>query len=116
MERTIRVASLRAPDARDLRGMKYWIENQIPLSWEERGPILGGTDFVALVEKQEECWLDKIVERALSKCFPRDVGSSSVLAWSDCINSARASLPRRSNVVLAKIQTFFYAASTGLMY
>lgn len=72
MERTIRVASLRAPDARDLRGMKYWIENQIPLSWEERGPILGGTDFVALVEKQEECWLDKIVERALSKCFPRD--------------------------------------------
>ncbi|CAD6565252.1 MAG: hypothetical protein ASARMPRED_006524 [Alectoria sarmentosa] len=72
VERTIRFASLGAPDARDLEGMKGWINQQAPLSREERGHLLGGTDFVALVEKEEECWLDKIVERALAKCFPRD--------------------------------------------
>ncbi|CAD6566994.1 MAG: hypothetical protein ASARMPREDX12_009209 [Alectoria sarmentosa] len=80
VERTIRFASLGAPDARDLEGMKGWINQQAPLSREERGHLLGGTDFVALVEKEEECWLDKIVERALAKCFPRDVDSSSILA------------------------------------
>ena len=73
MERTIRVASLRAPDTRDLNSMKTWMELQEPLTWKERGRLLGATDLVALVEKQEECWLDSIVERALSKYFPRDV-------------------------------------------
>lgn len=70
MERTIRIASLRAPDTRDLEGLKSWITLERPLSRDERGYLLGGNDFVALVEKQEECWLDKIVERALAKCFP----------------------------------------------
>lgn len=69
----MRFASLRVPDARDLGGLKTWIKNQNPLSREERSHLIDGTDFVALFEKQEECWLDKIVERALSKCFPRDV-------------------------------------------
>ena len=73
MERTIRVASLRAPDARDLRSMKTWVEDQDPLGEEETSHLLGGTDFVALVEKEEECWLDATVERALSKYLPRDV-------------------------------------------
>lgn len=75
MERTIRFASLRAPDARDLQGLKTWINRLQPLSVEERDHLLHGTDFVALVEKQEEGWLDKIVERALSKLFPRNVGA-----------------------------------------
>ena len=80
MERTIRFASLRAPDARDLQSMKTWIKQHQPLSKEERAHLLNGTDFVALVEKQEEGWLDKIVERALLTCFPRrDVGSFSSL-------------------------------------
>ena len=116
MERTIRFASLGAPDARDLEGMKGWINQQAPLSREERGHLLGGTDFVALVEKEEECWLDKIVERALAKCFPRDVDSSSILARSDFTNWARAFLLRQSNVVSATIQAFDYVASTVLTY
>lgn len=73
MERTIRVASLRAPDARDLESMKIWIQLQKPLSPEEESHLLGGTGFIALVEKQEEGWLDNIVERALFKYLPRDV-------------------------------------------
>ena len=116
MERTIRFASLRAPDAQDLRGLKAWIEHEAPLSEEENGHLLDGTDFVALVAKQEEGWLDKIVERALSKCFPKNVGSFSVLSRSNSTNSARASLPRRSNVLSPTIQTFVYAASTALTY
>ena len=73
MERTVRFASLTAPDAKDLRSMKIWIEQQRAPSREERGHLLGATDFVALVGKQEECWLDNIVERALLKYLPRDV-------------------------------------------
>lgn len=73
MERTIRVASLRAPDARDLKSMKLWIKQQRPLSPEEEGHLLGGTDFIALVEKHEEGWLDNVIERALLKYLPRDV-------------------------------------------
>lgn len=72
VERTIKFASLRAPDTNDLRGVKLWIEQEEPLSKEETKHLLGGTDFVALVEKQEECWLDNVVERALSKCLSRD--------------------------------------------
>ena len=75
MERTIRFASLRAPDARDLRGVKSWIKDKQPLSKEERDHFVDANDFVALVEKQEEGWLNRIVERALSKLFPKDVGS-----------------------------------------
>ena len=73
MERTIRFASLRAPDAHDLRGLKAWIDLAKPLSKEERSYLVEGTDFVALVEKQEECWLDHVVERALMKLLPKDV-------------------------------------------
>ena len=73
MERTRRVASLRAPDAQDLSSMRNWIDQEQPLSKEERDHLLSGTDFVALVEKQEECWLDSIVERVLLKCSHRDV-------------------------------------------
>lgn len=73
MERTRRVASLRAPDAQDFISMKNWIDQEQPLSKEERDHLLCGTDFVALVEKQEDCWLDSIVERALSKYSRRDV-------------------------------------------
>ncbi|KAM0806013.1 hypothetical protein BDR22DRAFT_194992 [Usnea florida] len=72
VERTIKFASLRAPDARDLEGLKTWIELTSPLSYEEKDHLVDGTDFVALVEKQEECWLDNVVERALMKCLPRD--------------------------------------------
>ena len=78
MERTIRFASLRAPDARDLRGLKTWIDLANPLSYEERDYLVDGTDFVALVEKQEECWLDNVVEQALMKCLPGDVRYFSV--------------------------------------
>ena len=54
--------------------MKTWIGQEYPLSKEERRHLLDATDFVALVEKQEECWLDNIVERAVWKMFPtRDV-------------------------------------------
>ena len=53
--------------------MKTWVEDQDPLGEEETSHLLGGTDFVALVEKEEECWLDNTVERALSKYLPRDV-------------------------------------------
>lgn len=81
MERTVRFASMRAPDARDLRGMKNWIRKK-QLCGEETRHLLEGTDFVALVEKQEEGWLDEVVERALSKCFPRDVLFCSILAIS----------------------------------
>ena len=69
----MRVASLTAPDAQDLVSMKNWIDEQQPLSEEERGHLLSGTDFVALVEKEEECWLDNVVERALAKYSPRGV-------------------------------------------
>lgn len=55
--------------------MKNWMKLERPLSAEERDHLLHGTDFVALVEKQEEGWLDKIVEAALLKWFPKDVGS-----------------------------------------
>lgn len=79
MERTIRFASLRAPDAQDLKGVKDWIKDQQPLTKEGRDHLLKGTDFLALVEKQEEGWLDKIVEQALGKCFPQDVLFFSVL-------------------------------------
>ncbi len=116
VERTIRFASLRAPDARDLRGMKTWIEDYRPLSEEECDHLLDGTDFVALVQEQEECWLDKIVERALSKCFPKDVRSFSVPAHFDLNNCTRAFSLRRSNVVSATIQAFAYAANTALIY
>ena len=117
MERTIRIASLRAPDARDLKGMKTWItQQQPPLSWEERCRLLGNTDFVALIEKQEEWWLDKVVEQALAKFFPRGVGFSSVLERSDFTNCARASSFRRNNVVSAMIQTFDYVVSTALTF
>lgn len=75
MERTIRVASLRAPDAQDLDSIKHWMDHYQPLCREERENLLKGPDFVALVEKQEECWLDNIVERALSKYSPKDVSS-----------------------------------------
>ena len=115
MERTIRVASLRAPDARDLRSMKTWVEDQDPLGEEETSHLLGGTDFVALVGKEEECWLDDTVERALSKYLPRDVWSFSILAMSNS-NCPRASLLRRSSVVLVTIQTFVYVVNTALMY
>ena len=97
MDRTIRVASLRAPDTRDLRSMKLWIQQQQPLSMEERDHLLDGTDFVALVAKQEECWLDNIVERALLEYFPRDVQIFSVAAVSHSDHCARASLLRRSS-------------------
>ena len=73
MERTIKVASLRTPDAQDLNSMKIWIELQKPLSREERAHLLGGSDFVALVEKQEEGWLDRTIEQALLHYLPRDV-------------------------------------------
>ena len=79
MERTIRFATMRAPDARDIRGMKNWVQKR-QLSKEESRPLLYATDYVALVEKTEEGWLDEIVEQALSKCFPRDVLFFSVLA------------------------------------
>lgn len=72
VERTMRFASLRAPDARDVEGLKSYIRKQRPLSREDRDHLLYGSDFVALVEKQEECWLDKIVEQAVAKSFPRD--------------------------------------------
>lgn len=72
VERTIRFASLRAPDARDLEGVKGWIRDQQPLCSGESDRLLNGSDFVALVEKHEECWLDQVVERAVAKCFPRD--------------------------------------------
>ncbi len=75
MERTIKFASLRAPDAQDLESMINWIMQKRPLSGEERDHLIDSTDFVALVEKQEEGWLDQVVEGALSKCFPKDVGS-----------------------------------------
>lgn len=80
MERTIKFASLRAPDTRDFCSLKSWIRKHGPLSEEEDRHLLGGTDFVALVEKEEEGWLDKIVELALSRWFPRAVGSLSILA------------------------------------
>lgn len=73
VERTVRLASLRAPDARDLESLHNWMKQQEPLSREERGHLLDGTDFVALVEKKEECWLDNVVERAVFNYFPRDV-------------------------------------------
>lgn len=79
MKRTTRFASLRAPDAQDLRTVKNWIKDQRPLAEEERDHLLSGTDFLALVEKQEEGWLDEIVEQALSKLFPKDVRFFSVL-------------------------------------
>ncbi len=79
--------------------MKDWIKQQRPLSREEQDHLLDGTDFVALVEKQEECWLDKIVERALSKFPLSDVKSSPVPAICGLSNRARASSLRRSTVV-----------------
>ena len=78
MERTRKFASLRAPDARDFNSITNWMNLQQPLSGEERERLLGGTDFVALVEKQEECWLDSIVEQALSKYSSRGVCSMSI--------------------------------------
>lgn len=66
---------MRAPDAQDFRSMRNWIDQEQPLSKEERDHLLSGTDFVALVEKQEECWLDSTVERVLSKYSRRDVRS-----------------------------------------
>lgn len=69
----MKFASMRAPDARDLKSMKLWINQQQPLSREERDHILNSTDFVALVPKQEEGWLDNVIERALLKYLPRDV-------------------------------------------
>lgn len=115
VERTTKFASLRAPDARDLKGLKDWIQHR-PLTREESSHLLHATDFVALVEKQEECWLDTVVERALSKCFPRDVPSCSILAGSNSTKCARAYLPRRNNVVSAKIQSLACAASTASIY
>lgn len=53
--------------------MKLFIKKRKPLSPEEEGHLLAGTDFIALVEKQEEGWLDNVVQRALSKYLPRDV-------------------------------------------
>lgn len=112
----MRFASLRAPDARDVEGLKSYIRKQRPLSREDRDHLLYGSDFVALVEKQEECWLDKIVEQAVAKSFPRDVTSFSILNNSHFADRARASSLRRSNVVSATTQAFAYAASTALMY
>ena len=116
VERTRKFASLRAPDARDLEPMKLWLRLTEPLSKKERDHLLGGTDFVALVEKQEESWLHKIMEQAVSKWFPKDVSSLSFFAMSDFIDCARASLLRRSNAVLATIQGFVCAANNALMY
>lgn len=116
MERTIRFASLRAPDARDLEGVKGWIRDQQPLCSGESDRLLNGSDFVALVEKHEECWLDQVVERAVAKCFPRDVRSFFILIITDFVNCARASSLRQSNVVSATTQAFVYAASTALMF
>ena len=95
--------------------MKGWIKQQEPLSMEERSHLMGGTDFVALVEKQEEGWLDEMVERALAKCFPGDVRSFPIPARFDLTHYARASLLRPSNVVSTIIQAFTYAASIVLM-
>ena len=114
MERTIKFASLRAPDARDLGGMKGWIKVHGAVSGEEGGHLLGGTDFVALVEKQEEGWLDNIVERALSRWWPRAVGAFSILASYGFPHSARESSFRRSNVASAIIRGSVYAARTAL--
>lgn len=97
MERTIKFASLRAPDAPDLEALKGWLQQQ-RLCDEENGHLLRGTDFVALVDKQEECWLDTIVEHALTY-FPRGVGSFIILVGSDFTNCARVSLLRQSSVV-----------------
>ena len=67
VERTIKFASLRDPDARDVQSVKDWINDERPLVTEERLNLINGHDFVALVEKQEEGWLDRVIETALSK-------------------------------------------------
>ena len=67
VERTIKFASLRDPDARDVQSVKDWIDDERPLVTEEKLNLINGHDFVALVEKQEEGWLDRVIETALSK-------------------------------------------------
>ena len=116
VERTIRFASLRAPDAQDLEGVKTWIREQQPLTREGRDHLLKGTDFLALVEKQEEGWLDKIVEQALWKCFPKDVPFILPSCQVQPTKCGRASSPRRNNVISVETQIFAYAASTALIY
>ena len=53
--------------------MKLWIEQEQPLGIEEEEHLLSGTDFIALVDKPEECWLDRVVEQTLLSRVPRNV-------------------------------------------
>ena len=73
VERTIRFASLSGPDAQDLESVKSWISKESALVKGDKAHLVNGHDFVALVEKEEEGWLDRIVQRALLKFVPREV-------------------------------------------
>lgn len=101
------------PDARDLDSMKNWIDQHQPFTMKERCHFFGGTDFVALVAKQEECWLDDIVEQALSKYSPRDVRVFFILPSSYSNGCARAFLLHLSSALSATIHTCVFVVRNG---
>ena len=95
--RTIRFASLRGPDAQDLESVKNWISYETKLVKADKEHLMDGHDFVALVEKQEEGWLDGIIERALLKLVSREVRPSGYPVDVKSLTCSREYLHRQSN-------------------
>ena len=97
VERTIKFASLSGPDAQDLESVKSWISHEAKLVRGDKARLIDSHDFVALVEKQEEGWLDRIVERAMLKFLPREVRPSADSVDSKSLTCSRAFLHHEGN-------------------
>ena len=97
VERTIRFASLRGPDAKDFESVNNWLSDESSIVHGEREHLRNDHDFVALVEKEEEGWLDRTVERAVRYFLPREVRPSAKLVLFNSLTCSRAFLHRGAN-------------------